>query len=752
MIKAEDTDNNFKYLNNGYRHLTVQVYGNDIAVISLNGPDKENVLNEEIAEELHQVMDALNVDKRIIGVVIASAKVASFVAGADIRMLEKTNSSKAVQLSRYCQDEFKNIEGFRCPVVAAIMGNCMGGGLELILSCSYRICLDTDTTVFSVPEVKLGLLPAGGGTQRLPKKIFLPKALDMLMTGRTITAKTAYDIGLVEKILDPVQNENGEVNYEESLKFLRTIAIITARRIALKTLSVKNWYSTWINVQNYFASTWLVWNYVIKTAIMREVEKIGVQNMPAPHSIIKSVEAALFGKSEIGYKVESEEFGYLIETKESKALIGLFHGITKCKKQRFGKPANIRSICVIGTSDAALACACKVATKEFVTTVVVDSDCARQTALDYVENYFDYLNKKQKKYDPSAPKKEHINVSIDDASISSADFILIALELNAVDEAYKRTLEHVEELANEKATILIHLFGRSLNSIVKIAKHPSRILGVCYGLPYKSTKYAEIVKHDSTDSQAIANAAFILWRQKTYILLTTDNEKTPGYYLVHCVLSILQTTSEGLLNGSIRSAQDMDNLTKRAGFIGKIASLCDLIGLDAIYKICDRYNVNGIITKLLEELVLNGRTGSKHKKGFYLYDDYGHKVNDDPVFKYCVSKAQQTILKKFSQVPNVSVTFITIRTPTSTEWDVEPAAKLVVNIVNTALRCYENGIITEPEDGDVGCVFGVGFPPAYGGPFRYISQRKEDIIPIASGNKQLCLLFQKQLNEAKKFY
>lgn len=145
---------------------------------------KENTLNEQISKELKQAMDRLDQDDSIKGVVLMSGKSNSFVAGADIKMLEKCRSAaEAEKISRDAQIQFERIENSKKPIVAAIMGTCMGGGLELALACHYRIAVNDLKTQLALPEVMLGLLPGAGGTQRLPKIISLTNTLDMILTG-----------------------------------------------------------------------------------------------------------------------------------------------------------------------------------------------------------------------------------------------------------------------------------------------------------------------------------------------------------------------------------------------------------------------------------------------------------------------------------------------------------------------------------------------------------------------------------------
>ena len=191
---------------NGIAHLIMDVVD-----------DTMNTLKAEFVDQVTSVLKEIKVDKTIVGVVLCSGKADSFVAGADINMINDCKTrDEVVALSRQGQMIFSQIENLTVPVVAAINGACLGGGLELAMACHRRICSDGDKTSLGLPEVQLGLLPGGGGTQRLPKLVGVQKALDLMLTGKQLRAKQALKIGLVN---DVVPN---------------TILMLTAEKLALR--------------------------------------------------------------------------------------------------------------------------------------------------------------------------------------------------------------------------------------------------------------------------------------------------------------------------------------------------------------------------------------------------------------------------------------------------------------------------------------------------------------------------------------
>lgn len=197
-----------------------------------------NSLNNEVMEEFASVLQEINNSQHLSAAVLISGKQNNFIAGADITMLEKCNSiEEATSISKGAQQILDQVERSGKPVVAAIQGTCLGGGLEVALACHYRIAVKDKKTGLGLPEVMLGLLPGGGGTQRLPRLTSLPNALDLELTGKTLKADKAKKFGIVDLLVDPLGPglEDAEV---VTKKYLETIAIDVAKQLASGKLTV----------------------------------------------------------------------------------------------------------------------------------------------------------------------------------------------------------------------------------------------------------------------------------------------------------------------------------------------------------------------------------------------------------------------------------------------------------------------------------------------------------------------------------
>lgn len=312
-------------------------YQDGIAIVEFNQENsKVNTLSKGIMDEFVPVLSQLENDDKVRGIVMISAKPGSFIAGADINMLESAkNREELLKISRSGQQIMNQIEQSKKPVVAAVAGSCLGGGFEVALACHYRIALNDKRTGFGLPEVKLGLLPGAGGTQRLAEKLSLPDALDVILTGKELKAKKAKSLGLVDALVEPI-GPGLQTAEEKNLQYLRQVAVQKAKELTVKK-PVKKQPTFLENIKSKVLANSYVRNYVFDQATKKVMSQ--TQGLyPAPLKILDVLKQTLESGSKVGYNAEAEGFADLGATSESKALISLFHGRTECKKNKYGKP------------------------------------------------------------------------------------------------------------------------------------------------------------------------------------------------------------------------------------------------------------------------------------------------------------------------------------------------------------------------------------------------------------------------------
>ena len=331
------------------KFLKYEVQG-DVGVVRFDSPgSKVNTLNTEIMQEFKEVFAKISTDSAVKSAVIVSAKTDCFIAGADIGMLSSLKTEQDVyDVSKAGHAVLKSIEDSPKPVVAAIMGSCLGGGLEVALSTHYRIAVKDKKTTLALPEVMLGILPGGGGTQRLPRLVSIANAFDMMLTGKNIRPDKAKKMGLVDQVIEPL-GPGSKPPAERTREYLEQVAVETARGLVNGTVKKsprkKNMMDKVMDklLQYDFGRNYIIGQ--VKGKVMKQTQGL----YPAPLKIIDVVRTRIEKGEAAGFEEEAKGFGKLAMTTESKALMGLFAGQTYCKKNSFGKPAKpAQNLAVLG--------------------------------------------------------------------------------------------------------------------------------------------------------------------------------------------------------------------------------------------------------------------------------------------------------------------------------------------------------------------------------------------------------------------
>uniref|UniRef100_A0A1I8IV25 enoyl-CoA hydratase n=1 Tax=Macrostomum lignano TaxID=282301 RepID=A0A1I8IV25_9PLAT len=313
-----------------------------VAVLKFDSPDaKVNTLSKESQAELMSALRAAESNSDVKALVLISGKPACFIAGADIQMLASCKSAAEVtQLSKAGQADLQALEDCKKPVVAAIMGQCLGGGLEVALAAHYRIAVNDKKTVLGLPEVLLGLLPGAGGTQRLPRLVPITEALSMILQGKNVPAKKAKRIGLVHQLVEPL-GPGLDAPENNTLRLLEDVAVETASGLASGRVkptprSPSLAERATAMMLNYSWGRNFIFERQARATVMKQTGGL----YPAPLKIIDLLKACQERPQDrqFGFDLEAKSFGELAATPESKALFGLFFGQTETKKNRWGKP------------------------------------------------------------------------------------------------------------------------------------------------------------------------------------------------------------------------------------------------------------------------------------------------------------------------------------------------------------------------------------------------------------------------------
>lgn len=656
---------------------------NSVAILTLDMPgEKVNKLNESLMEEFSDFLDKLEKDDELKGAVLISGKADNFIAGADIDMFQERESAEEIeQLSNEGHRILNRIADFTKPIAVAVHGSCMGGGLELSLACHYRVCSDSSKTVFSLPEVKIGLLPGTGGTQRLPRRIGIQKALAYMLTGKNIYVRQARKTGLVD-----------EVVHKHALE---TAAIKAIHKIADNKFSRKDKRS--------FVEKLLEGNPLGRKIIFSQARKRTANetkgNYPAPPKIIDAVEHGYKNGIEKGLENESRLFGELGATQESRNLVNLFFGMTASKKvpnQELAKP--VKKIGVLGAGLMGSGIAEVSVGKGDYQVLLKDQtidDAARGE-----QSIWKSLNEKAKKRIISEVERDQTASKVTGVD-SYRGFDSVDLVIEAVFEDLELKRKIVAEVEAKTGNHCIFASNTSSLPILKIAegaKRQENIIGMHYFSPVQKMPLLEIITTDQTADWVVQTAYQVGVNQGKNVIVVGDG---PGFYTTRILAPYMNEAMKLLEEGA--SIEFLDKIMKDFGFpVGPMA-LFDEVGIDVGAHVAETMSAmfanRGINTdNKAQELLDAGYKGRKNKRGMYKYSEGKKKEVNSEIYEFFGGSNRTNPDKETAQ------------------------QRMALTMINEAAWCLQEGILKSPDDGDLGAILGLGFPPFLGGPFRYIDQ------------------------------
>ncbi|MGC9421627.1 MULTISPECIES: fatty acid oxidation complex subunit alpha FadJ [Vibrio] len=651
-----------------------------IAWLSIDVPgEKMNTLQAAFAQEMQGVFKQLDAQKKQLkGLIIHSLKPDNFIAGADVRMLDACRSaSEAQALATQGQQMFQQLQAFPFPVVAAIHGPCLGGGLELALACDYRVCSDDDKTRLGLPEVMLGLLPGSGGTQRLPRLIGLLPALDLMLTGKQIRAKKAKKLGVVDAcvpesvLLDVARHFIGDKGKKRSQV-----------KLPLK--------------EKLIANTGLGRKLIFDQARKKTMQKTR-GNYPAAEAILEVIETGLDQGLKAGLAIEAIRFGELVMTPESKALRSIFFATTEMKKEHGSdaKPRQIQRISVLGGGLMGAGISYVSVAKAKLPVRIKDvSNDGVLNALNYNFKLFD--KQRKRKILTRAQQQAQMMKLSGGTDFTGFKHLDVVIEAVFEDLALKQQMvAEVERYAQPETIFATNTSSLPIAKIAAKAARPENIVGLHYFSPVEKMPLVEVIPHTTTSSDTIATVVALAKKQGKTPIVVKD---CAGFYVNRILAPYMNEAAKVLLAGE--PIEHIDNALLNFGFpVGPI-TLLDEVGIDVGSKIMPVL-VNELGPRfqgpdVFETLLNDNRKGRKTGKGFYAYQGNKNKKVDKSVYK------------------------LLNLTPESKWSDQEIALRCVLPMLNEAVRCLDEGIICSARDGDIGAIFGIGFPPFLGGPFRYM--------------------------------
>jgi 3-hydroxyacyl-CoA dehydrogenase/enoyl-CoA hydratase/3-hydroxybutyryl-CoA epimerase len=682
-----------------YNNFTVETDADGIALVTWDSPAKSmNVFTEEVMDELDKIIDQVVADEAIKGVVITSGK-DSFSGGADLTMLQRMlkvfhaedakDHDKAIKMlfdgAGRMSWLWRKLETCGKPWVSAINGTCMGGAFELSLACHGRVAADSDKVKMALPEVKVGIFPGAGGTQRVPRLTDPQSALQMLTSGQTLSPKKAKQMGLIHEVAAP-----------EAL-------IETAKGMIKNGLKpVQPWDEKGFKLPGgpvYSAAGANLWPPAI--AILRR-ETYG--NYPGAAAILKCAYEGLLVPFDTALRIEQRYFTEILRSTEAAMMVrSLFVSMQELNKGA-RRPAGVpetkfKKIAVLGAGFMGAGIA-YVTAKAGIPVVLLDRDLASaEKGKAHSAGLMDGAIKKGK---ATAEQKEQllslITPTVDYADLEGCDLVVEAVFEDS--EVKKGATEQSEAVIAKDAIFASNTSTIPITGLAKNSKRPANFIGIHFFSPVDKMMLVEIIMGKKTGDKALATAIDYVRAIKKTPIVVND---TRGFYVNRCVLRYMAEAFQMLIEG-VPPAM-IENAARMAGMpVGPLA-LTDETAIDLAQKIMKQTirdlgekAVDAEQFKLINTMVdKHGRHGRKNGKGFYDYPEKPAKKHLWPGLKdlYPQQDADSIDVEELKQ-------------------------RFLVTIALEASRVMEEGIVTDPREADVGSILAFGFAPYTGGALSYI--------------------------------
>ncbi len=652
--------------------------GDGVVVLTIDVPgEKVNTLSRGTIAAFEGLLAEAEGDAAVKAVVVRSGKPDGFVAGADIKDFTRLASrEEAEALSRAGQAVLDKVAAARVPVVAAIHGACLGGGTELALACRYRVASDDARTGIGLPEVRLGLLPGAGGSQRLPRLVGIVAALDLILTGRTMRAARALAAGLVDEVCpEPILLE---VASHAALDLAAGRLRPRRRGIRLRERLLRP---------------------VLFRKARASVRSTSGGHYPAPLEAIEVVRKGTTLPLAEGLRLEAAAFGRLAMTEVSRNLVSLFFA-TQASKKDTGYPegtvpGKIDKLAVVGAGLMGAGIAAVAAESGLPVRLKDATPEALGRGLRQSRELWEtQLRRRRLTKLELGRRLDRLSPTRDTSGFRRAGLVIEAVFEDL--ELKRRVLAEVEAATVEGCVYASNTSSIPIREIAQGCRRPGQVLGMHFFSPVHRMPLLEIVVTRETDARALATAVSFGRRLGKHVIVVHDG---PGFYTTRVLAAYLNEASWLLEEGA--GIEDLDRAMTSFGFPVGPVTLLDEVGIDVGAKVArvmeHHLGARAAPPPSMERVVAAGRRGRKNRSGFYAYGG-GRKRVDRTVYELLGGERRRSYPAQ------------------------EVQDRLLFAFLNESVRCLQEAILRSPRDGDIGAIFGLGFPPFLGGPFRYLDR------------------------------
>ena len=626
-----------------------------------------NALSREVLVELEAIVERLAIDPPR-GVVFRSAKASGFIAGADLKEFQQFDRQGTVDDAiRRGQVVFQKVAQLPCPTAVAIHGFCMGGGTELSLACRYRVASNDASTRIGLPEVKLGIFPGWGGSSRLPQLVGAPAAMDMMLTGRTLSAAAARGIGLVDKLAEPALLEDA------------------AAALVLKGMQrpLKQRFMGWAS------NTWPARKLLAPQMAKQVARKAKKAHYPAPYALISTWERS--GGRSIQARLDAERRAVvkLAGSPTARNLIRIFF-LTERLKGQGGKDSGIARVHVVGAGVMGGDIAAWSAYKGFEVTLQDREQRFIDGALARAQELFGKRVKDASKRPAVAAR---LRGDLDGTGVAAADLVIEAIIENP--DAKRELYQSLEPRMKADALLTSNTSSIPLDELREHIARPAQFAGLHYFNPVALMPLVEIVQHDRLDPEHVRRlAAFCKALDKFPVPVAG----TPGFLVNRVLFPYLLEAATVYAEGVPGAV--IDKAAVDFGMPMGPIELIDTVGLDVAQGVgAELSPFLGLQVPAALAAVEPGKRGKKDGQGLYTWQP-GEKG----------SRPVKPAVPAGYQAPS----------------DLED--RLILPLLNEAVACLHDGVVADVDLLDAGVIFGTGFAPFRGGPIQHIRATGADAL------------------------